>query len=87
MTSAARNRMIATDDPQSETARELRDLRETVQALSTVVGRFVVVLERQLASNDARSESSRAVLAKLHPEMDRIAAEVRAKAGGRKPSR
>lgn len=63
--------------------RELRqtvaELRDTVRDLSITVQRFVVVLERQLASSDAVSERSRKALAKMHPDMARIQAEVRAK--------
>ena len=50
-----------------------------VERLEKTVQRFVVVLERQLASNDAIAQKSRKSLEKMHPEMSRIQAEVRAK--------
>lgn len=86
MASEARKVEHVTDQA-SDTQRELRELRETVQTLSAVVGRFVVVLERQLASNDAVSEKSRKALARMHPDMSRIQADVRAKLAGRKQTR
>ncbi len=68
---------IRTDETPAD--RELRELRATVQLLSATVQRFVIVLERQLASNDAVSERSRKALQRMHPEMSRIQAEVRGK--------
>lgn len=76
--------MTSAAQAESQTDRELRELRATVQQLSVTVQRFVVVLERQLASNDAVAQRSSKALEKMHPQMTRIQAEVRAKMSKRK---
>lgn len=62
-----------------DAATELRELRATVERLEKTVGRFVVVCERILASNDVSTRQARDALSRLHPEMSRIQQEVAAK--------
>ena len=55
------------------------DVVVALEQLEKTVGRLCVLLERQLASNDQAVVASRKALATLHPEMDRISADVRRK--------
>jgi hypothetical protein len=70
---------VSNKDRAPEQGNETERLIACVERLEKTVQRFVVVLERQLAANDAIAHKSQQALEKLHPEMARIQAEVRAK--------
>lgn len=63
------------------TVGELEQLRNSVERLERTVGRFVVVLERQLSASE--SEQAKA-LRDVVPEFDAIRERVRKKMAGRR---
>jgi hypothetical protein len=71
-----------------ETAAEVRALRETVERFELAVGRLLVVLERQLASNDHAKARSAKALGSTQQLLDQplneaMRARVRAKLAGK----
>jgi hypothetical protein len=64
-----------------DAAEDIERLRESIERLERTVGRFVVVLERQLSASE--SEQARA-LRSVVPEFDAIREQVRKKMAGRR---
>ena len=65
-----------------DTAGQLRELRGSVERLEKTVNRFCVVAERILSQQQHNETQAGKAMARLHPEMKRIQAEVAAKHRG-----
>jgi hypothetical protein len=63
---------------------DVKRLADVADRLEKTIGRFCVLMERQLNSDDHARRSAQNKLAKLHPEMASIQADVQRKAARRR---